>query len=170
MYGLRGLNINLTGETLCGGFGSKWRCKAEIKRKIILRNNLRQDFVTCCPPQHFRARGHPSSSPEPRPHSATPQTLRERCPEQRGRFKGLQGARMTRAGEQDVEREGRCSAGSLLSFWLLQLLRELKYVVPTQQGTESSKLTKKDAVTQTELPKNHAKHAKTPCRRPGFGL
>lgn len=104
MYGLRGLNINLTGETLCGGFGSKWRCKAEIKRKIILRNNLRQDFVTCCPPQPFRARGHPSSSPEPRPHSATPQTLRERCPEQRGRFKGLQGARMTRAGEQDVER------------------------------------------------------------------
>lgn len=66
-----------------------------------------------------------------------------------------------------MEREGRCSAGSFLSFWSLQLLRELKYMVPTQQGTESPKLTEKDAVTQTKVP---TKHAKTTCSHPGFRL
>lgn len=35
--------------------------------------------------------------------------------------------------EQGMEREGRCRAGNLLSFCSLQLLRELQYMVPTQQ-------------------------------------
>lgn len=55
-----------------------------------------------------------------------------------------------------MEREGRCSAGSLLSFQSLQLLRELKYMVPTHQGTESPKLTK-DTVSQTKVPKTTCK-------------
>lgn len=61
--------------------------------------------------------------------------------------------------EQDTAREGRCSAGRLLSFWSLQLLRELKYMVPTQQGTESPKLTQ-DAVSQTEVPKKPTQNMK----------